>query len=689
MLFQRLFQVELMRRSCPTARVVILVAIAALGIASTMSQAQVRERPRPEDKIPGPVLSALASGEEQDVIIVFDDGAIEQQAATMRRSARMLTNDQGVLDFKSTRFSDLKQAVLGSLATGGTSVLREYSHLPMSFVKVHSNDALMELASRPEILAVYEDEIMYRALAQSLPLINQPQVAAAGYTGAGTTVAVMDTGVDYTRAAFGSCSAPGEPGCSVVYAQDFAANDGMLDDPILHGTNVAGTVLGVAPDAGIAALDVFVGQSAYSSDIIAAINWSIDNQATYNIVSMNFSLSSSVTYSSICPASPYTTAFANARQAGIVPVVASGNGARTNGMGTPACTPGAVRVGAVYDADLGEMVWTGLCTDSTTAADQVTCFSNAADFLTILAPGSVIQAAGVSMSGTSQATPHVAGAVAVLMGVNPALTPESVESSMTSSGVPIQDLRIPGSSFPRLDLQGAVAVVGDNSPPYAPSNPLPPDNATIESLDPVLSWTGGDPDTGDTVTYDVYFGTTTDPPLVSENQSTTVFNPGHLATGVYYWRVVARDEQGFVTQSPTWTFSIVDNYPPFAPSNPLPPDNATGISSDPILSWTAGDPDPGDVLTYDVYFGSSTDPPLVSQNQSATVFDPGHLSVDVYHWRVVARDDQGLETQGPTWTFTSGSIVCFNAVQDGSFEGGTPSSSWNEIPGSVHSPICS
>jgi subtilisin family serine protease len=54
-------------------------------------------------------------------------------------------------------------------------------------------------------------------LTESLPLIHQPDAAAAGYTGAGTAVAVMDTGVDYTQPAFGSCTAPNTPaGCRVV-----------------------------------------------------------------------------------------------------------------------------------------------------------------------------------------------------------------------------------------------------------------------------------------------------------------------------------------------------------------------------------------------------------------------------------------------------------------------------------------
>ncbi len=52
------------------------------------------------------------------------------------------------------------------------------------------------------------------------------------------------------------------------------------------------------------------------------------------------------------------------------------------------------------------------------------------------------------------------------------------------------------------------------------------------------------------------------PPRVSENQSTTQYSPGPLSEGVYFWRVVARDPQGFVTEGPTWVFSTGDDYLP-------------------------------------------------------------------------------------------------------------------------------
>jgi len=94
-----------------------------------------------------------------------------------------------------------------------------------------------------------------------------------------------------------------------------------------------------------------------------------------------------------------------------------------------------------------------------------------------------------------------------------------------------------------------------NNAPNVPSNPSPSNGATDQSIDVDISWTGGDPD-GDPVTYDVYFGTTSPPTLVSDNQSSTTYNPGTLGYHVkYYWRIVAEDNHNSQTESSIWNFT--------------------------------------------------------------------------------------------------------------------------------------
>lgn len=143
------------------------------------------------------------------------------------------------------------------------------------------------------------------------------------------------------------CNAPGEPNCRVVFAADFAPDDGLRDSDG-HGTLVAAIVAGVAPDARIAALDAYRSNGYYDVDVAAAFNWVIQNARTYNIVAMNLSFGGGVFGGGVCN-SWYGVAFRDARHAGVVPVVGSGNHGAANGISFPACSPGAVSVGAVYD----------------------------------------------------------------------------------------------------------------------------------------------------------------------------------------------------------------------------------------------------------------------------------------------------------------------------------------------------
>jgi hypothetical protein len=97
------------------------------------------------------------------------------------------------------------------------------------------------------------------------------------------------------------------------------------------------------------------------------------------------------------------------------------------------------------------------------------------------------------------------------------------------------------------------------------------------------------------------------------------------------------------------------NNPPNMPSSPLPPNHVTGVSVDADLSWTAGDPDPGDTVTHDVYFGTSASLSRVSDDESPCTYDPGTLNGNTrYCWKIVARDNHGAATIGPLWDFTTG-----------------------------------
>ena len=214
------------------------------------------------------------------------------------------------------------------------------------------------------------------------------------------------------------------------------------------------------------------------------------------------------------------------------------------------------------------------------------------------------------------------------------------------------------------DDDGATDVISKdvvvNNPPYTPSNPSPTNHATDVDINANLYWSGGDPDPGDTVTYDVFFEANDPTPdvLVSNNQSGTTYDPGTMNGNTqYYWQIVAWDNHGATAAGPIWDFTT-ENNPPYTPSNPSPVNHATDVDINANLYWSGGDPDPGDTVTYDVYFEANDPTPdvLVSNNQPGTTYDPGTMDYNThYYWQIVAWDNHGASTTGPVWDFTTGS----------------------------------
>lgn len=356
---------------------------------------------------------------------------------------------------------------------------------------------IRELERLPGVVKVERDQLMHAHLTVSTPMIRalQSQISAAGLSadGSGVRVCVIDTGIDSDHVMYGDR-------VDTAAGRDFANDDNDPEDDNGHGTNVAGiavggvgisdercgvptTLQGVAPAATLVGIKVLgASGSGFTSDVIAGIDYAADQSASGGRCDViNLSLGGGV-FGGACNGESSAIAANNAVANGVVVVASAGNEANANALGSPACASDAIAVGAVFDDDFpncehddSSFSWCAnaqcteiLCTDTNITADALICFSNRTDQLDVTAPGCVSTSAGVGSGGTglvgqcgtSQAAPHVAGLAALLLSVDPTLTPAEVRQIIRDGAI---DLGPPGFDigygYGRIDAIDALSLL--------------------------------------------------------------------------------------------------------------------------------------------------------------------------------------------------------------------------------------
>ncbi|MQY11500.1 hypothetical protein SRB5_16190 [Streptomyces sp. RB5] len=259
--------------------------------------------------------------------------------------------------------------------------------------------------------------------------------------GQGVTAYVIDTGVRISHSTFGGRAANG---------YDAVDGDNVAQDGNGHGTHVAGTIAGsqygVAKKANIVAVRVLDNSgSGSTAGVIEGIDWVADHHSGPSVANMSLGGGASSTLDSAVTA---------AINSGVTFAVAAGNESRDASLGSPARVAAAITVGA---------------TDS---GDNRASYSNYGTVVDLFAPGSSItsswntsDSATNSISGTSMATPHVAGAAALYLADHPGATPAAIQTALkdaATSGV----VKNPGSGSPnRLLNVGGDGGGGEEPPP--------------------------------------------------------------------------------------------------------------------------------------------------------------------------------------------------------------------------------
>jgi len=365
-------------------------------------------------------------------------------------------------------FEEAERTVLSTLSDEDLKFKSKFSS-SNGFSGYVSLAGLEKLMKNPQVREIVSDYIEVKAfLSESIPLINADKVwnveiDGNNITGIGQTICVIDTGVNSSHPGLAGkilaeacfCDSGEENGTGCCPDGNYEQfGDGSALDDEGHGTHVAGIVAangslkGVAFNANIVAVKVldYNGTAHKNSDITDAIEWCTSNAETYNIsvISMNFGTAS--LFDSNCDATygEWYNATIGAITQGIFVDAATGNNGNVTHIAAPACITNVTSVGAVYDANIGDDVsWyyygNYICTDSTTYADKVTCFSNRNNMTDVFAPGSEINSTIINgsygpMSGTSMAAPHVAGLAALMKQANNSLTPADIESIIIRTG---------------------------------------------------------------------------------------------------------------------------------------------------------------------------------------------------------------------------------------------------------------
>jgi subtilisin family serine protease len=536
--------------------------------------------------------------------------------------------DQYIVTLKDpTGGRELAQADSLSRRHNG-QVLDVYSHALHGFAVRMSQADAEALAADPEVASVQQDGVVTvdttqanppswgldRVDQHNLPL-NQQYAYASGASN--VHAYVIDTGIRTTNTDFGGRATSGA---------DFiggAACNPVTQTKSGHGTHVAGTIggstYGLAKNLSLVSVRVLncVG-SGSSSTVISGVDWVTAHAIKPAVANMSLGING------IDP--DVDAAVTSSIASGITYAIAAGNSSANACNFSPADVGAALTVGA-----------------TTTTDSRDTSYSNFGPCLDLFAPGTGITSdwnssdtATNTISGTSMATPHVAGAAALYLSRNPAATPADVANAITGNATSdVLSSATLGTGSPNLLLYSNFL------PPAAPDAPLLAATGTFNKNH--LTWSvpidGGSPITG----YAVYRGTSPGGeggvPLTTVSSATTSFDDTSAVPGTaYYYKVGADNSVGETLSNEASATAIAQT----APAAPVV--TATAGNTIVHLTWPLPN-DGGSPLTHFVVArgtSSGTETTLTTLGAGATSFDDSPLTNGTtYYYKVTAQNSVG------------------------------------------------
>ncbi|MCA1686903.1 MAG: S8 family serine peptidase, partial [Planctomycetia bacterium] len=363
-------------------------------------------------------------------------------------------NHNGKLDpgERSTRTATDGSYTFTGLAAGTYLV----AQIPPTGWQPATAQATVATASVPPLPSSAADQLIGLARFRADPRF-------AGIDGQGSSVVVIDTGIDPEQSSFGPDKNRDGVADSIVFEKDFTTPGTPMSDGDGHGTEVAGLIAsrsttnpGVAPGVSLIVLKVFdsAGKGSFAT-IESALHWVLDNASTYHIACVNLSLGDQGTYDHPVRLDGLDGDLAALVAHNITVIAAAGNGHHGGnspfGLDYPAADPSVIPVGAVWDKNRGGgWEWSEGTTDNTTGPDRIVSFSQRlAGSGEIFAPGTELVAplpggGTTTVSGTSVSAAVVSGVVALAQELatrtlGRMLTPAEVRGLLESTGKTIRD----------------------------------------------------------------------------------------------------------------------------------------------------------------------------------------------------------------------------------------------------------
>ncbi|WP_369198085.1 S8 family peptidase [Streptomyces djakartensis] len=388
----------------------------------------------------GLALTSLAAAALVGGLTALPAQAAEAEGRVLAADSPTAVKDSYIVTLHTGQGLKASSAAGRSLVKGyGGSVDRTFGSALNGYSATLSATEARRLAADPAVASVEQNQRVSLAATQTsapwgLDRIDQPSLPLSGtYTypdsaGVGVTVYVVDTGVRITHQQISGRAAHG---------YDAVDGDNDASDGNGHGTHVAttvaGTTYGVAKKARVVGVRVLNNSgSGTTAGVIAGIDWVTRNHSGPSVANLSLGGGASTALD---------TAVRNSIASGVTYAVAAGNSNTTASSSSPARVAEALTVGA------------------TTSTDARASYSNYGTALDLFAPGSSITAgwhtgdtATNTISGTSMATPHVAGAAAVYLAGHTSATPAQVASALVA-GAATGKVTGAGSGSPNRLLQ--------------------------------------------------------------------------------------------------------------------------------------------------------------------------------------------------------------------------------------------